>query len=234
MGKQVACVALLMSARQTLEDRTLRERLCMGGLSVRAMFDVRGAIGRSEEDQPAVVVIAPGAIDDAADRDLAIFIRRSGFRGLILVVGRSADPEAVVAALDQGADDYVSLLHDSTELVARTRALVRRAADAAVLEHQIDGLVLDLRRGVVRCGDAAVALTRREADLMEYLTRHAGHPVSREELATHIWHTSTPGNGGTNIVDVYVSYLRRKLGTLGRQSIIRSVRGVGYELVDTR
>jgi DNA-binding response OmpR family regulator len=206
----------------------------VGGLSVRAVFDVRSAIGRSDEDQPTVVVIAPGAIDDAADRDIPACVRRSGYRGLILVVGRSADPEDVVAALDQGADDYVSLLHDSTELVARTRALVRRAADTVVLEHQVDGLVLDLRRGVVRCGDAAVALTRREADLMEYLTRHAGHPVSREELATHIWHTSTPGNGGTNIVDVYVSYLRRKLGTLGRQSIIRSVRGVGYELVDTR
>ena len=65
---------------------------------------------------------------------------------------------------------------------------------------------------------------------MEYLTRHAGHAVSRAELATQIWHTTTPSNGGTNIVDVYVSYLRRKLGTLGRQSIIRSVRGVGYEL----
>jgi DNA-binding response OmpR family regulator len=65
---------------------------------------------------------------------------------------------------------------------------------------------------------------------MEYLTRHAGHAVSRAELATQIWHTTTPSSGGTNIVDVYVSYLRRKLGALGRQSIIRSVRGVGYEL----
>jgi len=58
-----------------------------------------------------------------------------------------------------------------------------------------------------------------------------GRPVTRSELATHIWHT--PRDRDTNVVDVYVSYLRRKLGSVGRQSLIRSVRGVGYELVDT-
>jgi DNA-binding response OmpR family regulator len=152
---------------------------------------------------------------------------------MVLVVGRSADPSAAVAALDRGADDYVALSCDPTEIVARVRALARRATGTPALERDVDGLVLDLRHGVVRRNGVEVALTRREADLLEYLARNAGHPVSREELATHIWHATAPSNGGTNIVDVYVSYLRRKLGALGRQSLIRSVRGVGYELVET-
>jgi DNA-binding response OmpR family regulator len=234
MGEYVAGVVLVMSPRQTCEDRAIHEQLCAAGLSTRGVSDVRSALRALQNDQSDVLILAPGATDDAHNLDALAHVRRSGYRGLILVVGRSADPSAAVSALDRGADDYVPLSCDSTELLARVRALVRRAVGPPALEREIDGLVLDLRHGVIRSNGMEVALTRREADLMEYLTRHAGHPVSREELATHIWHTATPSNGGTNIVDVYVSYLRRKLGTLGRQSIIRSVRGVGYQLVESR
>jgi DNA-binding response OmpR family regulator len=114
------------------------------------------------------------------------------------------------------------------------RALARRATGATTLEREVADVVLDLRHGVIRSMGVEVALTRREADLLEYLARNAGHPVSREELATHIWHAAPPSSGGTNIVDVYVSYLRRKLAALGKQTLIRSVRGIGYELVETR
>jgi DNA-binding response OmpR family regulator len=234
MREHVAGIVLVASPRQTCEDRAIHEQLCAAGLRPHAVFDICDAIGPSPDDGPTVLILGPGAIDDPDASDALAWVRRSGFSGMILVVGRSTDPSAAVSALDLGADDYLPLSCDATELVARVRALARRTLGPATLEREVDGLVLDLRRGVVRSGDAEVALTRREADLLEYLTRHAGHPVSREELATQIWHAETASNGGTNIVDVYVSYLRRKLGALGRQSIIRSVRGVGYELVDTR
>lgn len=103
------------------------------------------------------------------------------------------------------------------------------ASAESALERDLGRLVLDLRRGVVRCEGVEISLTRREVDLLDYLARNAGHPVTRAELAAHVWH-GVPGRAGTNVVDVYVSYLRRKLGAVGEQSLIRSVRGVGYEL----
>jgi DNA-binding response OmpR family regulator len=234
MRDSLAGLVLIVSTRGTCDDRTIHEQLREAGLCVRSVCDVASAMRCLQEDRSDVLVLAPDAAEDGTDLDTLMRVRRSGFRGMVLVVGRSCEPAAAVRALDHGADDYVAMSGDSTELLARARALVRRSTGTTAFEREIDGLVLDLRRGVIRCSGVEVALTRRESDLLEYLTRNVGHPVTREELAAHIWHATAPSNGGTNIVDVYVSYLRRKLGTLGRQSLIRSVRGVGYELVESR
>ena len=233
MSDCLPSLVLLVSTRGTRDDCRVHEQLRAAALGVRAACDVPSAMRCLQEDRSDVLVLAPDA-EDSEDLDTLTRVRRSGFLGMVLVVGRCSHPSAAVSALDRGADDYVALSCDPTEFVARVRALVRRSTGASALERDIDGVVLDLRHGVIRSNGVEVALTRREADLLEYLTRNAGHPVSREELAAHIWHAAAPSDGGTNIVDVYVSYLRRKLGTLGRQSLIRSVRGVGYELVDSR
>jgi DNA-binding response OmpR family regulator len=233
MSQCLTGLVLVVSTRGTGDDHRIHEQLCTAGIPVRAVCNVPNAMRCLQEDASDVLVLAPDAVGDGEDCDTLTHVRRSGFLGMILVVGRRSDPSAAVSALDRGADDYVASSCDPTELVARVRALARRSSGVAAFEREIDGLVLDLRRGVIRCSGVEVALTRRESDLLEYLTRNAGHPVTREELAAHIWHAAAPSNGGTNIVDVYVSYLRRKLGTLGRQSLIRSVRGVGYELVET-
>jgi two-component system response regulator ArlR len=233
MSDSLTGLVLVIPTPGTCDERTIQEQLRTAGLAVRSVRDVPTAMRCLREGRSEVLVLAPDTPADAAALDTLTRVRRSGFLGMILVAGESSDPVAAVRALDQGADDYVALSDDPTELVARVRALVRRSTAVTAFEREIDGLVLDLRRGVIRCSGVEVALTRRESDLLEYLTRNAGHPVTREELAAHIWHAAAPGNGGTNIVDVYVSYLRRKLGTVGRQSLIRSVRGVGYELVET-
>lgn len=234
MSDSLTGLVLVVSTRGTRNDRRIHEQLRAAGIAVRSVCDVPSAMRCLQEDQSDVLVLAPDAAEDGEDLGTLTRVRRSGFLGMVLVVGRSSDPSAAVSALDRGADDYVALSRDPTELVARVRALVRRSTGGTAFEREIDGLVLDLRHGVIRCSGVEVALTRRESDLLEYLTRNAGHPVTREELAAHIWHAAAPRNGGTNIVDVYVSYLRRKLGTLGRPSLIRSVRGVGYELVESR
>jgi DNA-binding response OmpR family regulator len=233
MSDCLPSLVLLVSARGTRDDCTVHEQLRAAALGVRAACDFLSAMRRLQEDRSDVLVLAPDA-EESEDLDTLTRVRRSGFLGMVLVVGRRSHPSAAVSALDRGADDYVALSCDPTELIARVRALVRRSTGAGALERDIDGLVLDLRHGIIRSNGVEVALTRREADLLEYLTRNAGHPVSREELAARIWHAAAPSDGGTNIVDVYVSYLRRKLGALGRQSLIRSVRGIGYELVNSR
>jgi DNA-binding response OmpR family regulator len=227
MSEGTASIVLFSTQPQTREVHAICDMLCVAGIHARLVVD---ADQLRKDEPPALVFLAAGSASAGEDLDALDRIKRDGYRGLVIVVGHRNDAAAAVEALDRGADDYVPLRCDSVELVARVRALVRRAVGSAVLEREIEGVVLDLRRSVVRCGELEVSLTRREADLLEYLTRHAGHPVSREELATHIWHAATPINGGTNVVDVYVSYLRRKLSAIGRQSIIRSVRGVGYEL----
>jgi two-component system OmpR family response regulator len=226
-------MVLVVSAPWAYEDRAIEEPVCAAGLRVQRADDLPTAICLLRELSPDVLILPAASAEHVDHCDAVADVRRSGFAGAILAVGQSAEPLSVAAALECGADDYVALSPDPTELVARVRALSRRAAGATTLEREVGGVVLDLRRSVIRRNDVVVALTRREADLLEYLARNAGHPVSREELATHIWHAAPPGTGGTNIVDVYVSYLRRKLGVLGKQSLIRSVRGVGYELVET-
>jgi DNA-binding response OmpR family regulator len=212
-------VVLIVAGRSIPDGDAIQTHLRDAGLKGGFAPSLESAIASAESGRAQVRLLS-GADDDEI-ASMVTRMRSTGFSGAILVVGRNPDPSLVAAVLDAGADDYVRLPCNAKELIARVRALVRRHSGPTLLEREIDGLVLDL---------VEVALTRREADLMEYLTRHAGHAVSRAELATQIWHATPPSNGGTNIVDVYVSYLRRKLSALGRQSIIRSVRGVGYEL----
>jgi DNA-binding response OmpR family regulator len=236
MRDRVPGLVLVVAERRTADERALEERLCTAGFGVRSAHGEGDLVEALGPPRPDVVVFTPspgrrGHGARGVDADAIAAARRAGFTGAILVVGRKPDPSSVVAALERGADDYVALSCDPAELVARVRALARRAAGAAPLEPDVGGLALDLRRGVLRADDVEVPLTRREVDLLDYLARNAGRPVTRGELAAHIWHTTSAQ--GTNVVDVYVSYLRRKLGSVGRQSLIRSIRGVGYELVDT-
>jgi DNA-binding response OmpR family regulator len=231
MSDQVAGIVLVVPVHRTPDDRAIEDRLRTAGLAVRSVREGPRALEEIEESDPAVVVVvAQGGPERLATWKSIPEVRRRGFAGAVLIVGPTADPSSAVAALECGADDYVSLSCDPSELAARVRALARRTGGSAALGREVGGLALDLRHGVLRADGVEVALTRREADLLDYLARNAGRPVPRAELATQIWHTR--GDSGTNVVDVYVSYLRRKLGTVGRQSLIRSVRGVGYELVD--
>jgi DNA-binding response OmpR family regulator len=230
MSGSTTDVVLVIPAQRGYTDRAIQEQLVAGGARVRVAGDIQAAMQVIEESASEVVVLATGA-GGAADGDAVDYLRRNGFSGAIVVVGRDHEPSSATAVLDRGADDYVGDPCDAQELVARVRAHARRVA-GATLERDLGGMVLDLRRGVVRGGGVEITLTRREVDLLDYLARNAGEPVTREELAVHVWHTA-PSRGGTNIVDVYVSYLRRKLAGLGRQSLIRSVRGVGYQLCPT-
>jgi len=230
MTDHVAGIVLVVPAHRTPEDRAIEDRLRGVGLDVRPVRAGPRALAEIQASPPAVVVFAPTGSDDAASLTSVPEMRRRGFAGAVLVVGPTAEPASAVAALECGADDYVALSCDPSELAARVRALARRQGSSALLGRDVAGLALDLRHGVLRADGVEVALTRREADLLDYLARNAGRPVPRAELATQIWHTR--GDSATNVVDVYVSYLRRKLGAVGRQSLIRSVRGVGYELVE--
>jgi two-component system OmpR family response regulator len=131
-----------------------------------------------------------------------------------------------IRGLDAGADDYLIKPFDFGELVARLRALLRRGAPERPAELTVGDLVVDpAARSVIRAG-RAVGLTAREFAVLEYLVRRVGEVVSRSELLDHVWDQNYQGS--TNIVDVYVGYLRRKLEQPFGRPLIRTVRGAGY------
>jgi DNA-binding response OmpR family regulator len=131
-----------------------------------------------------------------------------------------------IRGLDAGADDYLVKPFDFGELVARMRALLRRGAPERPAVLTAGDVELDpATRTVTRAG-RLVALSAREFAVIEYLLRRAGDVVSRSDLLEHVWDRNFEGS--TNVVDVYVGYLRRKLEEPFGRPLIRTVRGAGY------
>jgi two-component system, OmpR family, response regulator len=147
---------------------------------------------------------------------------------VLMVTARDQVPDRV-RGLDAGADDYLAKPFAFDELLARLRALLRRAPAERPARLEIGDLVVDpATRGVTRAG-TAVELTAREFAVLEYFARRAGDAVTRTELLEHVWDENWVGS--TNIVDVYVGHLRKKLETPFRRPLIRTLRGVGWSLV---
>jgi len=128
-------------------------------------------------------------------------------------------------ALDDGADDYLTKPFSFVVLLARLRALLRRGVTARPVVLAVGDLTLDPASRDVRIGDQPVELTPREYLLLEYLMRNAGRVVAKTELLDHVWDNAA--DVATNAVEVYVGYLRRKIGG----DRLLTVRGAGYKLV---
>jgi two-component system, OmpR family, response regulator len=133
-----------------------------------------------------------------------------------------------IGGLDAGADDYLVKPFDFGELVARVRALVRRGAPERPAVLRVGDLEVDPASRVVTRAGTQVELTAREFAVLEFLVRHAGEVVSRTQLLDHVWDQNFMGS--TNVVDVYVGYLRRKLEEPFGRPLIRTMRGAGYAI----
>jgi DNA-binding response OmpR family regulator len=138
--------------------------------------------------------------------------------------------DARVEGLDAGADGYLTKPFEFRELVARVRALTRRERRPLAPQHVTVGqLTIDLVARRVWRHDAEVALTAREFALLEFLVRRSGEVVGRAEIAEHVWDEHY--EPFSNVVDVYVQRLRRKLDEPDGESLIRTRRGLGYQLL---
>src|SRR5712692_3713348 len=156
-------------------------------------------------------------------------IRDTGCAVPILMVTARDAVEARIEGLDSGADDYLVKQFDFGELLVRLRALIRRGRQPLLPERLTVGpLAIDTRGRRVRVHDKEVSLTAKEYALLEYLVRRAGDVVGRASIAEHVWDEHY--DPVSNVVDVYIQRLRRKLDVPGEPSIIRTRRAEGYQL----
>lgn len=181
-------------------------------------------VASSEYDLIILDVMLP----DRNGMDTARSLRRDGFRGPILMLTALSGTKDKVHGLDAGADDYLTKPFAFEELLARVRALLRRNdADRSVLLRFAD-LEMDLAtRKVTRQGET-LSLTSKEFALLELLLRNANRPVSRTMISEHVWDVHF--DSGSNVIDVYINMLRKKVDHPFEKKLIHTVVGVGYVL----
>ncbi|MDT0301407.1 response regulator transcription factor [Streptomonospora wellingtoniae] len=181
---------------------------------------------------PPDLVVLDVMLPDGSGFEVCRTLRRSLPRvGIVLLTAKDAHSERV-AGLTLGADDYVTKPFNIDELLARVRAVLRRIApsEAAEAEEAVlrfADIELDEEACTVQRAGRPVSLSRTEYELLRYLMLNRGRVLSRAQIIDAVW--STDYTGGSNIVDTYIGYLRRKLGTLG-PNLIQTQRGFGYVL----
>ena len=179
-----------------------------------------------EYDAVVLDVLLPGGNGFEVCRTL----RDDGCWSPILMLTARDRVEDRIRGLDAGADDYLVKPFAFGELLARLRALIRRTPSERPAVLRIGDLMIDPATRTVTRDDRPVDLTAREFAVLEFLARHAGEVVTRTQMIEHVWDRNF--EGASNIVDVYVGYLRRKLEQPFGRPLIRTIRGAGYALED--
>ncbi len=164
--------------------------------------------------------------------ELCRMIRKAGDNNPVLLLTALGTTDNVVTGLERGADDYLVKPFKFAELLARIKALMRRKAGNFTEENKlkISDLELDLDAKIVMRGKAEIPLTSTEYRMLEYFLKNKRKIISRMELLEHVW--GVEFNMATNVVDVYVNYLRKKIDKDHEQKLIHTVIGMGYILKD--
>lgn len=222
------------------DDRSLglflQKGLTLEGHDVEWVGDGESALEMLAQQLPDLVVLDLGL--PRCDGTRVLEVLRDEFQGTgVLVLTGRGDVQERVRCLDLGADDFVLKPFSLHELMARCRALLRRRERSADAVIRFGGLEMNRMDRTVAYEGANVDLTTKEFALLEFLMLRRGVCCSRSELLNHVWHSSAEAS--TNIVDVYITYLRRKLSTAHPEestkgSVIETVRGSGYRVRDRR
>ena len=226
-GSEETASVLVVEDRD--EVRALIERALLSrGYTVHTAADGESGLHAALDLAPQLVILDVG-LPKQSGFEVARELRRRGFLAPVLMLTAYNSVSDKVTGLDAGADDYLGKPFDYHELLARVKALLRRSAlrasDAVI---RVGALAVDTISREVTHADRPVSLTQKEYALLEYLARNAGRPVTREQISDHVWKAELDPK--TNIVDVYVNYLRRKLDAVDAPPLVHTVRGTGYVL----
>jgi two-component system copper resistance phosphate regulon response regulator CusR len=181
---------------------------------------------RMAVSQPYDLVILDMRLPGRNGLDVLRTLRARGFERPVLVLTAQDAVDAKVETLRAGADDYVTKSFAFEELLARVEALLRRPRAMASPQLRVGDLELDQGTRDVRRGDESIELTPKEFAVLEYLMRHAGRVMSRTLITEYAW--GYHFDPGTNIVDVVINHLRKKIDAKFEKKLITTVRGVGY------
>ena len=195
------------------------------GFQVRCAYDGPSGLEEAKRFRPELIVLdimLPGLDGVGVLKRL----RQEGSRVPVIMLTARDTTLDKVHSLDHGADDYLTKPFDIEELLARIRALLRRAEGEEIL--RVADLEVNTATREVRRGDREIELTAREYELLEFMARNPRRVLSRDLLLSCVWDQEFALT--TNLVDVYVGYLRKKVDAPGEERLIRTVRGAGYAL----
>ena len=208
---------------QSLLRRGLEEE----GYAVDAVASGEDAVWMAIENPYDAIVLDVG-LPDLDGFEVCRRVRTADRWAPVLMLTARDGVRDRVAGLDVGADDYLTKPFDFAELLARLRALVRRGARERPAVVEIGDLSLDPATRVVRRAGRPIELTPKEFSLLEYFMRHPGEVLTRTRLEQHVWDFAYDGT--SNVVEVYVRYLREKIDRPFGRRTIETVRGAGYRL----
>jgi len=221
-------MAILVVDDEPAVRDSLRRALELEGYEVELASDGEEALGLLSGDREPEAVILDILMPGIDGLEVCRRLRKSGNTLPVLMLTARAEVDSRVAGLDAGADDYLRKPFAFPELVARVRALLRRGYPPAPRALRVEDLELDAVRFEVRRAGVRVPLTAKEFAILEYLMRHTGELVTRTMLLEQCWDRGY--DGLSNLVDVFVSRLRRKLEGDGRSPLIHTIRGAGFIL----
>ena len=201
----------------------------LGELNVNVRVEHQGRPGLDAAlAEPFDLIILDVVLPDIDGFAVCAELRRRKITSPIMMLSARGVTEDRVRGLDSGADDYLTKPFDFAELSARVRALLRRQPPAGALTVTVDELQLDPVTRTVHRGTRKIDLTQKEFALLEYLMRNVDQVLTRAMIGEQVWDLTW--DRMTNVIDVYVNHLRRKLEDAGEPRIIHGVRGVGYVL----
>lgn len=210
-------------------NRLIEKKLAKSGYGVDTAFDGEEALDYvefAEYDAIILDVMMPKKDGFAVIKEM----RSRGVNTPVIFLTARDSIEDRVAGLDLGANDYLVKPFSFDELMARVRAMTRMKYGASENVLSVDGLSLNCSTHEVTRDGKGITLSAKEYAMLEFMMRNAGIVLSREKLENHVWNYDY--EGGTNLVDVYVSYLRKKVDGGFDKKLIKTVRGFGYVISD--
>ena len=220
---------ILLAEDEVKTAEYVKRGLTEAGYAVDLAFEGEEALWLSENNPYDVVILdvmMPGRDGFSIVRQL----RRKGIGTPVLFLTARCDVADRIKGLDAGGDDYLIKPFSISELLARVRALLRRRRPDATSRITIGDLELDLISHQARRGNLEISLSNREFALLEFLMISSPRPVSKTAIVEHVWDQNFDSQ--TNVVNVYVKYLRSKIDLPGYKPLIHTVRGIGFVLRD--